>query len=194
VKSIIPVILLLAISGASMAGDIEEPEWQLVDTLDSVELRHYSPSIQARTTLDDSGQTSVGFKRLAGFIFGGNDRSQTIAMTAPVQETLQDPVPTMAFTMPGEYDIDDLPAPEDDRVVIVDVPERTLAVIRFSGWATRGKIASNSRKLLETLEDNGIEPVSGTTLNQYNPPWTPPFLRRNEISVEIPAILLASSE
>jgi hypothetical protein len=194
VKSIIPVILLVVISGASMAGDIEEPEWHLVDTLDSVELRHYSPSIQARTTLDDSGQTSVGFKRLAGFIFGGNDRSQTIAMTAPVQETLQDPVPTMAFTMPGEYDIDDLPAPEDDRVVIVDVPERTLAVIRFSGWATRGKIASNSRKLLETLEDNGIEPVSGTTLNQYNPPWTPPFLRRNEISVEIPAILLASAE
>jgi hypothetical protein len=194
VKSIIPVILLLAISGASMAGDIEEPEWQLVDTLDSVELRHYSPSIQARTTLDGSGQTSVGFKRLAGFIFGGNDRSQSIAMTAPVQETLQDSVPTMAFTMPGEYALDDLPAPEDDRVVIVDVPERTLAVIRFSGWATRGKIASNSRKLLETLEDNGIEPVSGTTLNQYNPPWTPPFLRRNEISVEIPAIVLASSE
>ena len=175
-KSIIPVILLLVISGASMAGDIEEPEWQLVDTLDRVELRHYSPSIQARTTLNGSGQTSVGFKRLAGFIFGGNDRSQTIAMTAPVQETLQDSVPTMAFTMPGEYALDDLPAPEDDRVVIVDVPERTLAVIQFSGWATRGKIASNSRKLLQTLEQNGIEPVSGTTLNQYNPPWTPPFL------------------
>ena len=177
-----------------MAGDIEEPEWHLVDTLDGVELRHYSPSIQARTTLDGSGQTSVGFRRLAGFIFGGNDRSQTIAMTAPVQETLQDSLPTMAFTMPGKYDIDELPAPEDDRVVIVDVPERTLAVIRFSGWATRGKIARNSMKLLQTLEQNGIEPVSGTTLNQYNPPWTPPFLRRNEISVEIPAILLASSE
>ena len=193
-KSIMPAVLLLLVSCNSMAGDIEEPAWHLVDTLDGVELRHYSPSVQARTTLDGSGQTSVGFRRLAGFIFGGNDRSQTIAMTAPVQETLQDSLPTMSFTMPGEYDIQDLTAPEDDRVVIVDVSERTLAVIRFSGWATRGKIARNSRKLLETLEHNGIEPVSGTTLNQYNPPWTPPFLRRNEISVEIPAILLASSE
>ena len=91
----------------------------------------------------------------------------------------------MAFTIPSAYQIQDLPAPEHDQVVIVDVPARTLAVTRSSGWAPLGKIARNSKKLLETLELYGIEPVSGTTLNQYNPPWTPPFLRRNEISVEI---------
>ena len=192
-KFIVPAFLLILLSGHSMAGDIEEPEWHLVDTLDDVELRHYSPSVQARTTLDGSGETSVGFRRLAGFIFGGNDRSEQIAMTAPVQETLQDALPTMAFTMPGAYQIQDLPAPEDDQVVIVDVPARTLAVIRFSGWATRGKIARNSRQLFETLEQYGIEPVSGTTLNQYNPPWTPPFLRRNEISVEIASDRLAAA-
>jgi hypothetical protein len=175
-----------------MAGDIEEPEWHLVDSLDGVELRHYSPSVEARTTLRGSGQTSVGFRRLAGFIFGGNDRSERIAMTAPVQETLQDR-PTMAFTMPSGYQIQDLPVPGSDQVVIVEVPARTLAVIRFSGWATRGKIARNSEKLFETLEQYGIEPVSGTTLNQYNPPWTPPFLRRNEISVEIASDSLAAA-
>lgn len=192
-KFIVTAFVLILMSGHSMAGDIEEPEWHLVDSLDGVELRHYSPSVQARTTLRGSGQTSVGFRRLAGFIFGGNDRSEKIAMTAPVQETLQDTLPTMAFTMPSGYQIQDLPAPESDKVVIVDVPARTLAVIRFSGWATRGKIARNSKKLFKILKQYGIEPASGTTLNQYNPPWTPPFLRRNEISVEIASDSLAAA-
>ena len=84
-KFIISVFVSNLVSGHSMASDIEEPEWHLVNTLDSVELRHYSPSVQARTTLDGSGETLVGFRRLAGFIFGGNDRSEQIAMTAPVQ-------------------------------------------------------------------------------------------------------------
>jgi len=193
VKFIVTAFVLILVSGHSMAGDIEEPEWHLVDSLDRVELRHYSPSVEARTTLRGSGQTSVGFRRLAGFIFGGNDRSERIAMTAPVQETLQDSLPTMAFTMPSGYKIQDLPAPGSDQVVIVDVPARTLAVIRFSGWATRGKIARNSKKLFKTLKQYGIEPASGTTLNQYNPPWTPPFLRRNEISVEIASDSLAAA-
>jgi len=189
-KTIFSFILLMFISCQSLAADIEEPEWQLVGTLGDVQLRLYSPSIEARTLLADSSETSGGFRRLAGFIFGGNDREQEIAMTAPVQETLQDAEPTMAFTLPSEYAMTALPMPKDDRVVIVDVPERTLAVLEFSGWATQGKINKYSKKLLTTLEENGIRPVAGTVLNQYNPPWTLPFLRRNEISVQIPAMSL----
>ena len=71
-----------------MASDIEEPGWVLLDQLDAVELRRYEPTIEARTALDSSAQTSSGFRRLAGYIFGGNETGESIAMTAPVAETL----------------------------------------------------------------------------------------------------------
>lgn len=187
-KYLSSVIPLLLASCLSMAAEVEEPEWKLMGTLGDVELRVYSPSIEARTLLQNNGETSEGFKRLAGFIFGGNERDQEIAMTAPVQETLQDSQPTMAFTLPSKYSIDTLPAPDDDRVMIIDVPERTLAVVKFSGWATQYKVKKYSAKLLNTLKENGIEPTTSSVLNQYNPPWTLPFLRRNEISVEIPSL------
>ena len=175
-----------------MASDVEEPEWYLIDTLENVEVRQYAPSIEARTVLDSSSETSTGFRRLAGFIFGGNDKAEKIAMTAPVQETLQDAAPVMAFTLPRGYDMEALPEPDDDRVEIVEVPARTVAVIGFSGWATRGKVTRYATTLLETLDRHDLAPVGGTILNQYNPPWTPPFLRRNEIAVEVAAASLAA--
>ena len=110
-----------------------------------------------------------------------------IAMTAPVEETLE-PEPTMAFTMPGEYRMEDLPAPDDSEVELVEMPARTVAVLAFSGWATGGKVADRTKELLETLQVRGIEVVGPPSLNQYNPPWTPPFMRRNEIMVGVGAI------
>ena len=91
----------------------------------------------------------------------------------------------MAFTLPAEYALDELPAPNDERVSIVEVPERTVAAVRFSGWATGFKVARMQKKLLATLRSHGIQAVGTPVLNQYNPPWTAPFLRRNEVSVEI---------
>jgi len=178
-------IVLLLMSPVLMAGDIEEPRWELIEELDQVELRLYAPSIQAVTELGSSAGTSSGFRVLAGYIFGGNERAQSIAMTAPVQETLEKTRPVMAFTLPAEYSMEELPAPNDQRVSLVEVPQRTVASVRFSGWATGGKVARMQRKLLATLEAHGIEPVGTPVLNQYNPPWTAPFLRRNEVSVEV---------
>ncbi len=181
-----PLLLLLWLwSGVAMAADIEEPAWKLRDSFNGVELRDYAPSIQAKTVLAHSGETSTGFRRLAGFIFGGNDRSQKIAMTAPVQETLHDQGPVMAFTMPSQYTLDDLPRPQDASITLEEVPARTVAVVRFSGWATDASVARKTRQLLAALEQRDIVPVGVPSLNQYNPPWTPPFLRRNEIMVEV---------
>ena len=178
-------MLLLVSSPVLMAADIEEPRWELIDKLDQVELRRYAPSIQAVTELGSSAGTSSGFRILAGYIFGGNERAQSIAMTAPVQETLEKTRPVMAFTLPAEYSMEELPTPNDERVSLVEVPQRTVAAVRFSGWATGGKVARMQRKLLATLATHGIEPVGVPVLNQYNPPWTVPFLRRNEVSVEV---------
>ena len=184
-KRFCTILLALTLGNTAMASDIEEPSWTLVETLDQVELRDYAPSIQAVTRLEHSGQTSSGFQRLAGFIFGGNETGEKIAMTAPVVETLQTDEPVMAFTLPSEYTLSDLPIPADDSVTIKPVPGRTMAAIRFSGWATAGKVERNTQELIETLEAYGIDAVGTPSLNQYNPPWTPPFLRRNEIMVEV---------
>ncbi len=182
-RALLIAVLALTANGA-MADKVEEPAYTSLGELDEVELRRYAPSIQARTSLADSGQTNSGFRRLAGYIFGGNDREMEIAMTAPVEETLEEE-PTMAFTMPSEHRMEDLPAPDDESVELVAVPERTVAVIAFSGWATGGKVADKTEELLATLESNGIEATGSPSLNQYNPPWTPPFMRRNEIMVAI---------
>ena len=175
----------LLLSHLAMAADIEEPRWDLLTTLDGVEIRQYEPSIQAVTRLDSARGTSAGFRRLAGYIFGGNERSQSIAMTAPVQETLEQTSPVMAFTLPAEYALEDLPAPNDGSIDIHRVPGRTVAAIRFSGWATDSKVARQQRELMSILEKHGVIAIGVLTLNQYNPPWTAPFLRRNEIAVEI---------
>ncbi len=182
-RALLIAMLALTANGA-MADKVEEPAYTSLGELDEVELRRYAPSIQARTSLADSGQTNSGFRRLAGYIFGGNDREMEIAMTAPVEETLEEE-PTMAFTMPSEHRMEDLPAPDDASVELVAVPERTVAVIAFSGWATGGKVADKTEELMTTLKNNGIEASGSPSLNQYNPPWTPPFMRRNEIMVAV---------
>ena len=180
------LLLMFCITGAqAVAGSIEEPEWELLDTIGAVEIRAYAPSIQAVTELPGSDASSTGFKRLAGYIFGENERGQSIAMTAPVQETLGVERPVMAFTMPAEYAMDELPAPRSDSVRIVEVPGKTMASIGFSGWATGGKVRRMQDELLATLETHGMQVVGAPVLNQYNPPWTLPFKRRNEVSVEV---------
>ena len=179
------LLATLLLSPLTMADDIEEPRWELLTTLDSVEIRQYEPSIQAVTQLQSSGETSEGFRRLAGYIFGGNERSQSIAMTAPVEETLEQNSPMMAFTLPAEYALEDLPTPDDGTVTLRPVEGRTVAAIRFSGWATSGAITRKQKELLAILDQHGIVTVGVPALNQYNPPWTLPFLRRNEVAVEI---------
>ncbi|MEM9254810.1 MAG: heme-binding protein [Pseudomonadota bacterium] len=179
------LVALVLMIAASDTQATEEPAWSLLETLDEVELRLYEPSIEARTPMTNAQETSSGFRRLAGYIFGGNDAGTEIAMTAPVSETLVDSEPTMAFTMPSAYRMDDLPAPDDDSVSLHAVPERTIAVIRFSGWATDAKVERYRINLLNTLAAEGIDIVGEPALYQYNPPWTPPFLRRNEVAVEV---------
>jgi hypothetical protein len=165
---------------------IEEPNYSVVTSLDNdVEIRRYDPMIQAVVKLADSRHTSQGFRRLAGFIFGGNETGQEIAMTAPVQETLFVDQPTMAFTMPSQMQLDSLPRPNDDGISIEPVASRTTAVIRFSGWATSTKVEKMTAKLQTVLQRNNVAVRGPALLNQYNPPWTLPFKRRNEIQFDV---------
>ena len=181
------LVALILMGIANMAYSVEEPSYKIVGKIDKVEIRHYQTVVQATTNLIDSGQSTAGFRRLAGFIFGGNDARQDIAMTAPVQETLGSGLVQLAFTMPAGYNLENLPNPNDPAVMLSEVPPRNMAVIRFSGWATASKIRRYQQQLLASIKSEKVTAVSAPILNQYNPPWTLPFLRRNEIMVEIGA-------
>lgn len=187
--------ITLILGASTMAHSIEEPKYEVLENYGRIEIRQYEPVIQAVTDIKNNNHSSEGFKRLAGFIFGGNDKSQSISMTAPVQESIGVDSPQMAFTMPSEFTLDSLPNPVDKRVSLNKIPARTVAVIRFSGWANAGKVKRHTRILEDGLAKAGIDVVGTTTLNQYNPPWTLPMLRRNEIMLEINwAPSLASNE
>ena len=171
--------------GSNMSNATEEPAYEVIEQWGDIEVREYSPRILAVTTLSSNGETTGGFRRLADYIFGGNSEGMSIAMTAPVEETLGEEQPTMAFTMPSEYSMDALPKPNDSSVKLEAVGARTVAAVRFSGWATSGRVARAERQLREQLEEQGIAVTGQASLNQYNPPWTPPFMRRNEVVLPV---------
>jgi hypothetical protein len=107
--------------------------------------------------------------------------SRRIAMTAPVVSDAK----SMSFVMPPQKSREDIPDPLDNRVRIITVPAREVAVIRFSGYARPDEVEAAEERLLEGLKKAVIEPVGSPFLMRYNPPWTPGFLRRNEVAVEI---------
>ena len=181
------VMSLLAITTLTIStavNAIEEPRYEVVTAWEehSIELRSYAPRILAVTTMTQ-GQNN-GFRVLAGYIFGGNNNDQKIAMTAPVQRSMDDSA-EMAFMMPAEYSLSDLPTPEDDRVSFREAPGYTAAVIQFNGWADMEKAEANWQVLQAFLTERDIAITGEPSLNQYNPPWTLPFMRRNEIIVPI---------
>jgi len=182
---------------------IEEPHYTLVDQDGDFSLRKYAASIVAETqvagTLEQA--SSTGFRRLAGYIFGDNHRvgvdsahkgstasegpqtTMKIAMTAPVTTQQQGSGWTVNFTMPATYSLDSLPLPDDLRVEIRKKPETTVAVIRFSGWVDESKVASKTLLLKNWMAVHGLVADEGARLARYDPPWTLPFLRRNEILI-----------
>ena len=175
---------------ATQAIAIEEPVYQVEKAWEAeqIEIRAYAPRVMAVTGMDED--TDGGFRVLAGYIFGGNAEEEKIAMTAPVQQSMAGEK-EMAFMMPAEYALEDLPAPEDQRVSFREAPAYTAAVIQFSGWASAEKADEKWQQLRGFLISEGIDITGEPTLNQYNPPWTLPFMRRNEIIVPVAVPLSA---
>ena len=163
---------------------IEEPVYQVEKAWEAeqIEIRAYAPRVMAGTGMEEDADG--GIRVLAAYIFGGNAKEEKIAMTAPVQQSMAGEK-EMAFMMPAKYALDDLPAPEDQRVSFREAPAYTAAVIRFSGWASAEKADKNWQQLRRFLIAKDIDITGEPTLNQYNPPWTLPFMRRNEIIVPV---------
>ncbi len=183
----------------------EEPEYRVLAERDDYEIRAYESYLVAETTVEgDYGESGgKGFRILAGYIFGDNQAAERMAMTAPVTRApaesvkMSMTVPVIServaeaqryryqFVMERKYTLETLPVPEDDRVTIREIPARTMAVHRYSGRWTASNFEKHTAILLRVLEGDGIEIVGTPQSAAYNAPFMPPFLRRNEILVEI---------
>lgn len=183
---------------------IEEPKFAVALKDGAFEIRDYAASIVAEVTVtgDQKEASSKGFRLLAGYIFGGNATRQKIAMTAPVTKTatsekiaMTAPVTLIAgvgdwlvrFTMPARYALADLPVPNNKAVTIKSVPAARFAVLRFSGLAGEAKVAAKTERLMEFIRARDLTPVGPASIARYNPPWTPWFLRRNEVMLPVAA-------
>ena len=171
-----------------MASGLEEPQYELLSEYEGFEIRRYSESVQARLLTPSSGWSgsSGGFRRIAGYIFGGNETNQRIAMTAPVQMWDTDSGSMMSFTMPSKYSIKDLPSPIDKGVEIVEVDEYVVAVLPFSGLSRTSKARRLVAKLETLIQASGLTAKGAPVLAVYdNPGTTLPFMRRNEIHLPL---------
>ncbi len=195
------VLLGLSFTGSS-AMAIEEPKYTVVLKDGDIEIRDYAAVVAAEVTVtgDQASAARQGFRLLAGYIFGGNTSRQSIAMTAPVaqqptsekiamtapvSQTKADGAWVVRFTMPSAYSLETLPKPNDPRVKLRAVPPARFAVLRFSGLASEANVKARSADLEAFVAARRLKPIGPISLAQYNPPWTPWFMRRNEVMIPV---------
>jgi hypothetical protein len=160
---------------------LEEPEYDIVKTLGDVEIRQYAPYIVAEVTVSGRRADEQAFRILAGYIFGNNTSGEKMSMTAPVETRGAE----HAFVMERKYTMDTLPEPDDERVQLRRKDPRIVAVRQFSGRWTERNISQHREALLNELADLGVKVTGSPELARYNSPFTPWFLRRNEIIVPV---------
>ena len=195
--------IVLAMTSTARA-DTEEPRFNIVDKVGVVEIRQYDKRLAAEVLVagDEEDARSTGFRLLADFIFGNNTSRTSIAMTAPVSQqaaksesiAMTAPVSQsrdgsgkwrVRFYMPSKYTIETLPKPNNPAVDIVEVPGEAMAVLRFSNSRSAEAIAEKTADLMRALASSKWAPIGTPVTWLYDPPWTLPFFRRNEVAVTV---------
>ncbi len=195
-KSLTIFVIILAVAiGFNMAWGLsntmlETPEYELIKKSGSFEIRKYAPMVMARTQVSSNYNeaTSKGFRRIANYIFGGNDGSVEIAMTAPVitgSPVDANGIYEIAFVMPRAYDKAKLPKPNSPNVEIVDRQFDNVAIISFGGWATGSRVIKFQKKLENWISQQSLKKIGNFMVAQYNSPWALPPFRHNEIMVRL---------
>ncbi len=206
-KSTATVAISAALASLPAAASIEEPAFEIVKSSGDYEIRRYAPRIVAQAEVEGDlwGASNAGFRVIAGYIFGNNVSSEKgesakIPMTAPVTAepvseriAMTSPVTVenagaryrIHFVMPAQYTMATLPRPTDDRVKLRELPAQRMAVLRFTGLSGEGKVKEKTADLLGWMKAEDLEAAGAPQLARYDPPWTLPFLRRNEIMVPL---------
>lgn len=205
ILSVLAPALLTACSVVGIRSGYEQPDYTVVERLgEDVEVRRYEPRLAAEAVVEaDDRETGreTAFRALFDYISGANRAESEIAMTTPVatdggsrEIAMTTPVETdaggdgqlaMRFFLPASYTPESAPEPTDPRVQIVELPAQTMAVLRFSGFWGEDDVAARERELLETLDGRAWHPAGDPVTMFYDPPWTIPFLRRNEVAVPV---------
>lgn len=183
----------------------EEPKYTVLEKEPPFEIRSYAPMILAEVQVngDLDNASSQGFRLIAAYIFGQNQVNQKIAMTAPV--TVEEKVPqsakiamtvpvgiessagkwTVSFVMPAEYTMESIPKPINPLVQLRQIPVVKKAVISFSGFYSEEKVAEKTLELEQWMKARNLQSAGPPNFARYNPPWTLPFMRRNEVMINL---------
>jgi len=207
-RSISSLITIPLISGCSVFGvnTVEEAGYDVLMAEDNYELRLYEPMVVAETYIEDDFDKAgnLAFRKLFGYISGDNTTSSEIAMTAPVianpggsgnGEKIDMTVPVLEqkneqgwrymFVLPASYSIQTAPEPLNEDVKLSSQPQKRVAVVRYSGSSNENAIDEKTIQLKQWIAANDLTPVSESRWAGYNPPWTLPFLRRNEVMIDV---------
>jgi len=196
-------LMVITATGTAMA--IEEPKYVVLEKTPPFELRSYAPMILAEVQVegDLDEASSQGFRLIAAYIFGQNQPNEKISMTTPVvveeqpakgaKIAMTTPVNiesnagkwTVSFVMPAEYSMESLPKPLNSKVQLRQIPAVKRAVIGFSGFYNENKVAERTLELEEWMKTKNLQATSVPKFARYNPPWTLPFMRRNEIMIDV---------
>ncbi len=198
------LFLALPLFLAACATDrVEEPAFALQSSEGKFQVREYAPTIVAETTVkgDAWGSRFEGFGPLADYIFAKGRDGEKIAMTAPVTQAaprekiaMTAPVTqqvssgdtwTISFTMPAGSTLQSLPAPTSPNVKLVEEPARRMAVYSFTGLASASDMETAQSVLMRKVASSNLTPRGEAVFAFYDPPWTPAFLRRNEVMIEV---------
>ena len=183
----------------------EEPKYSVLEKEAPFEVRSYAPMIIAEVQVDGDldEASSQGFRLIAAYIFGQNQVSEKIAMTAPV--TIEDqatksakiamtaPVGieskagkwSVSFVMPAEYTMESIPKPINPQVQLRQIPAIKKAVISFTGFYNQQKVAEKTLELEQWMKSRNLQGAGTPNFARYNPPWTLPFMRRNEVMINL---------
>jgi effector-binding domain-containing protein len=201
---LIIVVMLLMLTGATTAMATEEAPYKVVKNDDPFELREYPPQVLAETIVDGNLEEAgnKAFRRLFRYISGDNTSRSKIAMTAPVSQekkgekiSMTAPVSQQAvqgkwavsFMMPASYTLETLPIPDDQSIKLRQIPARRVAAVRYSGFWSEEKYLLHKEKLEKWIKENRYTVAGDPVWARYNAPFTPWFMRRNEILIPVTA-------
>ena len=199
---ILIVLSLLSAGAMSTLMAAEEAEYKVTRQEGKIELRDYASAIVAETLVNDNFEdaSKQAFKALFAYISGKNRaedkidmtspvsqeaRSEKIAMTSPVGQRASGDAWAVSFMMPAEFTLENLPQPLDPSVILREIPAYRAATIRYSGRWTEKNYQQNLGELREWMRQNGLEASAEPVWARYNPPFTPWFMRRNEILIAV---------
>ncbi len=184
---LVVLFIFFQIYTAMAAGKTETQVYNILLSKNDFEIRFYPAATFA--TIKSSAKSykelgSAGFRKLAGYIFGGNESAMKISMTTPVRMDINDSESTMSFVMPSAYSLANLPKPTDKQVIVSAVADEFVAAIKFGGYASENDVKNYAQKLTKALQENNIRFYGNFQLLVYNAPFQ--FInRRNEIIVNV---------